>query len=124
VILLDTNYLIGLLVPGSEEAGLIEKWHAETELCTSSVAWYEFLSGPVDDEGVEIVYALIGGRVIPFTADQAAEAARLYNAAGRVRGLRADVMIAAAAVVANAELATANAEGFLPFEAFGLRLRK
>ena len=50
VILLDTNYLIGPLVEDTREAEKISPWleHGE-ELCTSSIARYEFLSGPVED---------------------------------------------------------------------------
>jgi predicted nucleic acid-binding protein len=61
-------------------------------------------------------------RIIPYTADQAVESARLFNAAGRPRGLRVDAMIAAVAVVADARLATTNTKDFARFEPFGLRL--
>ena len=123
MILLDTNYLIRVLVPDSVEAERVTDWYqAHEDLCTSSVAWYEFLCGPVDDEGILIVQSLLQGRVLPFTADQAAESARLHNATGRKRGLRVDAMIAAAAIIANAELATGNVVDFSNFKPFGLRL--
>ena len=124
VILLDTNYLIQALVEGSAEAEKVFLWsqHEGGDLVTSSVAWYEFLCGPVDREGVEIVQLLLDGRIIPYTADQAVESARLFNAVGRARHLRIDAMIAAAAIVANARLATGNTEDFRAFEPFGLRL--
>jgi len=91
-------------------------------LCTSAVVWYEFLCGPVDDEAVDLVRAILDDRVIPFTADQAIESARLYLATGRQRRLRVDGMIAAAAIVANAALATENTDDFRAFAPFGLRL--
>jgi predicted nucleic acid-binding protein len=123
MILLDTNYLIRTLVKDSREEQQVRRWFSRGEdLCTSGIVWYEFLSGPVDDEAVLIILSLLDGRVLPFTADHAAESARLYNAAGRVRRLRACAMIAAAAVVSNAALATDNAEDFRSFTPFGLRL--
>lgn len=125
VILLDTNYLIRVLVPGSAEAEAVLGWiDGQEDLCASSVAWYEFLGGPVDDEAVLVVRSILKERVIPFTGDQAAESSRLFNAVGRKRHLRVDAMIAAAAIVSNAELATANADDFAAFEPFGLRLRR
>lgn len=123
MILLDTSYLIRALVTGSVEAGAVGEWRARDELlCTSAIVWYEFLCGPVDDEGVDVVRAILDDRVLPFTADQATESARLYNTVGRPRHLRVDAMIAAAAIVANAALATGDGEGFRAFTSHGLRL--
>ena len=123
MILLDTNYLIRALVEDAPEAQTIRGWLTEGEsLCTSSIVWYEFLCGPVDEDGVELVSSLLDNRLLPFTADQAAESARLFNAVGRARRLRIDAMIAAAAIVANAALATDSMEDFGAFTPFGLRL--
>lgn len=123
MILLDTNYLIRTLVPGSIESGKVLEWfQGGEELCTSSVAWYEFLCGPVDHEGVLIVKAILSERILPFTADMAAESSRLFNAIDRKRALRVDAMIAAGAIVANAELATDNTTDFEQFVCHGLRL--
>ncbi len=123
VILLDTNYLIGALVAGSREAKRVSAWlRSEEDLCTSAVSWFEFSCGPVDAEGVDLVSALLRGRVLPFTGEHASEASRLWNATGRPRRLRVDAMIAGAAVAAGARLATANLGDFEPFERFGLRL--
>lgn len=125
MILLDTNYLIRALVPDSREAAVVFGWiDAQEDLCTSSVCWYEFLCGPVDDEGVIVVRAVLRDRILPFTADQAAETSRLFNAVGRKRNLRVDAMIAAAAVVTNSSLATANAVDFAEFEPMGLHLNR
>lgn len=122
MILLDTNYLIEVLVKDSPEAAKIRAWLPSEDLCTTAIAWYEFLSGPVDEEGVALVSALLRDRVIPFSGDQAQEGARLWNATGRQRRLRIDAMIAAAAVVSGAELATANLGDFETFRPYGLRL--
>ena len=123
MILLDTNYLIRALVKDAPEARTIREWLTRGEsLCTSSIVWYEFLCGPVDEDGIELVSSLLNDRSLPFTADQAAESARLYNSVGRTRRLRVDAMIAAAAIVVNAALATDNTEDFAAFTPFGLRL--
>lgn len=122
MILLDTNYLIGVLVRDSPEAARVIDWYRDEELCVSAVAWYEFLCGPVDAAGEMVVRGLIRDRILPYTADQASESARLFNAVGRARSLRVDAMIAAASIVANARLGTANVEDFKRFEPFGLRL--
>lgn len=125
MILLDTNYLIRALVPDSPESSRIRAWIGEGEaLCTTTVVWYEFLCGPVDDEAVDLVRAILDDRVLPFTADQATEAARLFNASGRRRHLRVDAMIASAAIVTGSALATDNAEDFSVFTALGLELAR
>jgi predicted nucleic acid-binding protein len=123
MILLDTNFLIRTLVSGSIESRQVADWFKSGEaLCTSSVVWYEFLCGPVDDEGILVILALLQDRILPFTADQASESARLFNAVGRKSQLRVDAMIAAAAIVSNAQLATGNTEDFSAFSIQGLRL--
>jgi predicted nucleic acid-binding protein len=123
MILLDTSYLIRSLVADAQEAERIRGWLKQGEtLCTSAVVWYEFLCGPVNDEGVDLVRAILEDRVLPFTADQAAESARLFNAVGRRRQLRIDAMIASAAIVANATLATDNRDDFALFTPHGLEL--
>ncbi len=123
MILLDTNYLIRTLVPETQEALRIIDWIQTGEvLCTSGIAWYEFLCGPVNDEGIIVVYSLLEERVLPFTADQSAEAARLFNKSGRKRNLRVDAMIASAAIINNAKLATENISDFTHFISLGLQL--
>ncbi len=123
MILLDTNYLIRALVDGTEEAERVSKWLEEgEELRTSAIAWYEFLSGPVDEGGIELIRAVLQDRVLPFAADCAAEAVRLFNSVGRVRRLRVDAMIAASAIMTGARLATENEADFTAFSGEGLRL--
>lgn len=123
MILLDTNYLITSLVPKSLEAQQVKDWIRKgQELCTSSICWYEFLCGPVEDEGILLVSFLIRELVLPFTADQAKEASRLFNETGRKRHLRVYAMIAAAAIVSNSLLATDNQDDFGEFLPYGLKL--
>lgn len=123
MIFLDTNYLIKVLIAGSIEEALVREWYREVELCTSTVAWYEFLCGPVDDEGISIVRGLLCDRILPFTSDAAIESSRLFNCTGRKRNLRIDAMIAASAIISDADLATGNHADFSFFTPFGLRLR-
>ncbi len=123
MILLDTNYLIRLLVSGSKEAQQVDLWVEEQRpLCTFSICWYEFASGPVDTEGIEIVYALLDAGILPFDVTAATEASRLFSRTGRNRGLRVNAMIAAAAITAGARLATGNEADFRVFAPQGLEL--
>jgi predicted nucleic acid-binding protein len=117
MILLDTNYLIRGLISGSREAGDMMRWARQGErLAVSTVVWYEFLCGPITTEQRTAMQAFLD-EWLPFDEMQAQEAARLFNAAGRPRALRVDAMIAAAAIIARARLATANREDFAPFAA-------
>ena len=123
MVLLDTNYLIRSLIPDTPEALHIIDWMQAGEiLCTSAIAWYEFLCGPVNNEGIIVVYSLIEERVFPFTSDQSEEAASLFNKTGRKRNLHVDAMIASAAIITNAKLATENITDFNHFVPMGLKL--
>ncbi len=123
MILLDTNYLVLALVPGSKETEEVLKWTIKgQDLCTSAVCWYEFLCGPVNQEGIGVIRSLLKERILPMDANHAAEAARLFNATGRQRRLRVDAMIAAAAILSNATLATNNLQDFSEFLPWGLKL--
>jgi len=123
MICLDTSYLVRGLIAATPEAASLIKWIRKGEvLCASSIAWYEFACGPVDAEGLELCHSLLAGGILPFDEVQAAQAARLFNATGRLRRLRVDAIVAAAAMVAGASLATGNKGDFLPFVAHGLKL--
>lgn len=120
---LDTNYLVRLLVAGSTESGLVDQWLASGQLlAASAVAWSEFLNGPATAIEVARVEAVIETRIIPFGRAEAAVAANLFNQTGRRRGSRFDCLIAATAVLNQAELATSNVADFKPFSALGLKL--
>ena len=123
MICLDTNYLIRMLIPETREANRVKKWlkHGET-LTTSSIAWYEFLCGPVGAEEILTVRSCLQGGIVAFEEGQITEAARLFNATGRARRLRVDAMIAACAVIADIPLATDNKDDFSVFIKHGLIL--
>ncbi len=123
MICLDTNYLVCALVSGTQEANEVEFWWRRGEkLFASSVAWYEFLCGPVTTEEILLVRSFLSGGIIAFEEAQAATAARLFNAVGRERRLRVDAMIAASAINEGCLLATSNRADFNVFVPFGLAL--
>ncbi len=120
---LDTNYLIGLLVKGSPEAGDVDGWLvAGQTLATSAIAWTEFLNGPVTPLEVSRAEAVLQFRIIPFGQKEAVLAADLFNKTGRRRGSRFDCLIAATAIIAQAEAATVNQPDFKVFVPYGLKL--
>ena|SRR5580693_3022397 len=120
---LDTNYLIGLLVKGSPEAGYVDGWMAAGQtLATSAISWTEFLNGPVTLLEVSLAEAILQSRIIPFSQKEAALAADLFNKTGRRRGSRFDCLIAATAIIAQAEVATVNQSDFKLFVPHGLTL--
>jgi len=122
VIHLDTNALIALPLWLRKGHPLIARVEVGEPVATSAIAWYEYLSGPIDAKEAHLVENFIERRVLVTDARQAQLAADLYNAAGRKRSLKIDALIAAAAIVNGAELLTLNLQDFAPFAARGLRL--
>ena len=119
---LDTSFLIRALVPDSSQDHILRQWIGKhTPLGMSTIAWTEFLCGPVDQTQVELATHIIPQHVA-FVEKDAQEAARLFNASGRRRGSLIDCMIAAVAIDAGASLATANVEDFRRFEVEGLSM--
>jgi predicted nucleic acid-binding protein len=122
MILLDTNYLIGALVAGSDESGQILDWLKQGEvLITAMPAWYEFLCGPVSEVQVKAVQSILT-EIVSLDEPQSREAARLFNHTGRRRALRIDALIAACAILQGALLATRNTSDFKIFVNYGLHL--
>lgn len=123
MICLDTNYLIRMLIPETLESKRVKRWLKQGEtLTTSSIAWYEFLCGPVGEEEIRTARSCLQGGIVAFEEVQIAEAARLFNATGRLRRLRVDAMIAACAMAAKIPLATDNKDDFSAFVKHGLLL--
>ncbi len=120
---LDTNYLIGLLVKGSPQALHVDAWLAAGQpLATGAIAWTEFLNGPVSPLEVTRTEAVLQSRIVPFGRPEAVLAADLFNKTGRRRGSRFDCLIAATAMLAQAEIATVNQSDFNLFTPHGLKL--
>jgi predicted nucleic acid-binding protein len=121
---LDTNALIGALVAGSADDARLRGWLLEgRSLAMSSIAWTEFLCGPALGEGGQSAARLIA-EVVPFEADDADAATRLFNATGRRRGSLVDCMVAATAIRRGAPLATDDTTDFDRFADHGLRLAR
>jgi len=119
---LDTSFLIRALVRGSAQDKRLRGWLGAGEpIGMSSIAWAEFLCGPVEPRHVELVTRIIPQR-LPFAEEDAALSAQLFNQSGRRRGSLADCMIAATALRREARLATENPSDFQRFEEIGLPL--
>ncbi len=117
---LDTSFLIRALVAGTAEDRLLRGWLAEgRSVRIGSVAWAEFLCGPLSDEEQELAHGIVG-QPTPFSAEDAALAAQLFNESGRRRRTFLDCLIAASALRGRGELATSNADDFEPFTDRGL----
>ena len=119
---LDTNYLIGLLLPDSPQAAQFDSWILAGEIVgTSAMAWGEFLCGPLSDKDSSIALAVLATIESVTTAD-AELAAELFNKSGRRRGSLADCIIAAVALRSGASIATENRADFIPFMSAGLTI--
>ena len=119
---LDTNFLVGLSQHALSGDALLRRWLNEGRAVgTSSVAWAEFLCGPLAAGAASAVQSVVGNPV-PFTVEDAARAAELFNASGRRRGSLSDCMIAAVALRSKASLATRDVDHFAGFAEFGLHI--
>src|SRR5439155_7573692 len=111
----DTNFLIQATVAGSPAHAQFAAWTSAQEACSvSSIAWAEFLCGPLDATAESLARQIIPNPE-PFLLADAAVAADLFNKTGRRSRSLADCMIAAVAVRCGAKLATINAADFQPF---------
>lgn len=120
---LDANFLIGSLNQLSPPAVLLKNWlrHGET-FAASSIAWAEFMHGPVRSDQIQQVEYLIQGNIVSFGRQEAEISSQLFNQTERRRGSQPDCFIAATAICARARLATQNQKHFTLFAAAGLRL--
>jgi predicted nucleic acid-binding protein len=91
-------------------------------LAASAIAWTEFLNGPVTPLEVSRAEAVLESRIVPFGQREAALAADLFNRTGRRRGSRFDCLIAATAILTQAEVATDDQSDFRTFVQHGLKL--
>ena len=118
----DTNFLIQANIAGSAAHARFRAWSAGgEEFGISSVAWAEFLCGPLDAAGLALARRMFPSPE-PFLPEDALVAADLFNKTGRRSRSLADCMIAAVALRSGARLATENTTDFAPFQPFGLRL--
>jgi predicted nucleic acid-binding protein len=118
----DTNFLIQATVAGSPAHDTFRAWvSAQDVFSISSIAWAEFLCGPLDATAEALVRQILPNPE-PFLAADAALAANLFNQSGRRSRSLADCMIAAVTIRCGAKLATINAVDFQPFVPQGLIL--
>ena|SRR5438093_2886213 len=118
----DTNFLIQATVAGSTAHAQFAAWASAQEACSvSSIAWAEFLCGPMDATA-EALARQIFPNPEPFLPADAALAASLFNQTGRRSRSLADCMIAAVAIRCGARLATTNKTDFQPLTGYGLVL--
>ncbi len=118
---LDTSFLIRALTVGTPEDRKLRDWIGRGEsLAMSTVAWGEFLCGPLSRREVKLADAIIEPRR-DFTSEHAAVAARIFNDSGRRRGSLIDCMIAAVALADGAPIATTNMSDFRRFEDSGVK---
>ena len=119
---LDTCFLIRALIPGTRADRCLREWLQQgRRLCMDSIAWAEFLCGPLNTKQRVMAERIVVER-IAFGEQEAQQAARFFNASGRRRGSLGDCMIAATASQRNASLATLNRQDFECFMELGLRL--
>jgi predicted nucleic acid-binding protein len=120
---LDTNYLIGLVTAQSPLQPILFGWlNTGEKFAASTIAWSEFLNGPVTSRQIHDASAILEGRFVAFGNFEAEVSARIFNQTGRKRQRQIDCFIAATAICARAPLATNNRAHFLPFVAGGLQL--
>ena len=119
---LDTNFLVAVATHSASEDALLRGWLGQQlSVRTSTVAWAEFLCGPLTPDARASVLGIVG-EPIPLTADHASRAADLFSATGRRRGSLNDCLIAAIALQSGAELATSDATHFRRFVTLGLEI--
>lgn len=119
---LDTNFLIQALLAGSPAEAKLQAWLTAGEnLGISTIAWSEFLCGPLTPQDEALAQLLLAAPE-PFLAVDARGAATLFNATGRRSRTLADCQIAAIALRSGARVATGNVPDFTPFQNHGLLL--
>ncbi|MGQ0699258.1 MAG: PIN domain-containing protein [Panacagrimonas sp.] len=119
---LDANVLIALPLLARQRHALTQRIGKGEPVATSSLAWFEYICGPLAESEQHLVRAAIGAQIVDVDEAVAERASALFNHAGRKRSLRTDSLIAATAILAGAELASYNAKDFAPFTAHGLKL--
>jgi predicted nucleic acid-binding protein len=121
----DTNLLIASVDPTHEHARLWPELIASDDsLGASAIAWTEFRSFPVSHDQLRALDQLLLGGILAYERAQADLAGELFQKTGARRKNRLDTMIAAAAILAGANLATVNQTDFEAFRAFWLKLHR
>ncbi len=118
---LDANFLVGV-IQSEQPLKQVQEWSESGQYINmSSIAWAEFLSGPVTEAETMEARSLIDS-IDAFGERDAYVAADLFNQTGRRSRSLPDCMIAAVSIRCGAALATINSRDFRRFEPFGLKL--
>ena len=114
MIVLDTSLLVDALTGPRRSAPALRAAIVDGHrLLLPSLVLYEWLRGPRQREELEAQEALLPREhALPFGAEEAAVAAKLYGDASRSRGREVDLAIAASAIVQGAALWTLNVRDF------------
>jgi predicted nucleic acid-binding protein len=121
----DTNLLIASIDPTHEHARLWPELIASGDsFGASAIAWTEFRALPVSHDQLRALDQLLLGGILAYERSQADLAGEMFQKTGARRKNRLDTMIAAAAILAGANLATVNQTDFEAFRAFGLKLHR
>lgn len=110
----DTSALVDALTGPRRSLDVLVRLTGEGHrLSISTLVLYEWLRGPRTRVELSVQEELFPrARTVPFAAEQAAMAARLYAAAARPRGREIDLAIAACALHDGAALWTLNPADF------------
>jgi predicted nucleic acid-binding protein len=110
----DTSALVDALTgPRRSLDVLIELAEEGHRLSVSAIVLYEWLRGPRTRQELAVQEDLFPrARAVPFGAEQAVIAARLYGAVTRARGREIDLAVAACALHDGATLWTLNRADF------------
>jgi predicted nucleic acid-binding protein len=118
-----TNALVALGDPSHPVFVALEKEITEGSVCsTNSVAWHEFVRGPLKDTDHHRALWILENRIHALDKEDAEIAALLFNRGGRKRASTSDCLIAASALRRELQLVTLNLSDFEPFVAYGLKL--
>jgi predicted nucleic acid-binding protein len=111
---LDTDFLVWALSrSGAERDRLLQLSEADTEICMSAIAWYEFCRGPRSPGQLALAETfLTGSGIVPFSRQMAELAADFFRRLGSPRRRANDISIAATAIVCQAVLLTRNQADF------------
>ena len=92
---------------------MMEAFHRGDAMLLSTITLCEWLRGPRTSAELTLQQSLFPTKsIVPFIAEEAAIAARLYRSVPRARGREVDLMIAACAIRHEAELWTLNTADF------------
>ena len=119
---LDTSFLIRMLDRGSAEARFLEATDPDEAVVVSTIAWAEFLCGPIEAPERELAQQIVAAIATCRSNTRGSPLVSSTSASGRRQRSLSDCLIAAAAIHDGARLATANLADFRRFASAGLKL--